>query len=56
MVQGPMGNCAKRPRHRVPKVGGLRGRSKAGRLGWTLKGSDGVGRARLGSQVGTAGG
>ena len=33
MVQGPMGNCAKRPRHRGPKVGGLRGRSQTREAG-----------------------
>lgn len=60
MVWGPMGNCAKRPQSRRPKVGGLKGRSQGweprldcGRVRW-------VGRtlceAGQGLQVGTSGG
>lgn len=47
MVPGPMGNCAKRPRHRGPKVGGLTGRGEDRRLGWTLEGSSGWAESRL---------
>lgn len=47
MVPGPMGNCAKRPRHRGPKVGGLTGRGEDRCLGWTLEGSSGWAESRL---------
>lgn len=56
MVWGPMGNCAKRPQPRRPKVGGLKGRGQGqepgldpGRVRWGARPCVRPGRGQRGA-------